>query len=56
MDPDAVQETEGQQGMALEEFLTSHRAEVIALARAKIAQRVSARPTDVELDEGIPLL
>lgn len=39
----------------LHEFLTSHRAELIALCQAKVASRRWPRPTEEELDHGVPL-
>jgi signal transduction histidine kinase len=39
----------------LYEFLTAHRDEIIAAARARVAARMSPRPTEEELNHGIPL-
>lgn len=39
----------------LHEFITTHREEIIARCRAKIATRPAPRPTDVELVHGVPL-
>lgn len=39
----------------MEKFLTTHRAEIITRARAKIAQRVAPRPTPEEMSTGIPI-
>jgi hypothetical protein len=39
----------------LHEFLVSHRDEIIAAARAKVAERMSPRATDEELKHGVPL-
>lgn len=39
----------------LHEFITAHRAEIIARCRAQIAGRPAPRPTDVELEYGVPL-
>jgi signal transduction histidine kinase len=39
----------------LHEFVTSNRATIIARCRAKIASRPAPRPTDVELEHGVPL-
>jgi signal transduction histidine kinase len=39
----------------LSEFLTTHRAEIIRRARAKVAERIAPRPTDEELEKGVPL-
>ena len=39
----------------LHEFVTANRAEIIARCRAKIAARLAPRPTDVELEHGVPL-
>ncbi len=39
----------------MQDFLALHRDEVIARTRAKVAERVAPRPTEHELDEGIPL-
>ena len=39
----------------LHEFLTLHRAEIIALTRQKVAQRTAPRPTEAELEHGVPL-
>lgn len=41
--------------MAMQTFLNTHRSEIIARTRLKVAQRAAPRPTMVELDEGIPL-
>jgi signal transduction histidine kinase len=39
----------------LHEFVSSNRAEIIARCRAKISTRPAPRPTDVELEHGVPL-
>ena len=39
----------------LHEFLTLHRDEIIARTRQKVATRTAPRPTQAELDHGIPL-
>lgn len=39
----------------LHEFVTANRGEIIARCRGKIASRPAPRPTDVELDYGVPL-
>ena len=39
----------------LHEFLTLHREEIIALTREKVAVRTAPRPTEAELEHGIPL-
>jgi signal transduction histidine kinase len=39
----------------LHEFLTLHREEVIARTRAKVATRMAPRPTEAELEHGVPL-
>jgi signal transduction histidine kinase len=39
----------------LHDFITAHTAEIIARCRAKIASRPAPRPTDVELEHGVPL-
>lgn len=39
----------------LHEFVTEHRAEIIARCRAKVATRPAPRPTDAEIRHGIPL-
>lgn len=39
----------------LYEFLTTNREELIARCRAKVAKRPAPRPTDLELQHGIPL-
>lgn len=39
----------------LHEFVTANRAEIIARCRAKIASRPAPRPTDLELEYGVPL-
>ncbi|HLM71577.1 MAG TPA: HAMP domain-containing sensor histidine kinase [Polyangiaceae bacterium] len=39
----------------LYEFLTAHRDEIIAAARARVAARMSPRLTDEELNRGVPL-
>jgi signal transduction histidine kinase len=39
----------------LHEFLTQNRAEIIARTRAKVAARSAPRPTDEELENGIPI-
>jgi signal transduction histidine kinase len=39
----------------LEEFIVSHREEIISRTRARVASRVSPEPSDVELTNGIPV-
>ena len=39
----------------LHEFLTLHRDELIARTRAKVAKRTAPRPTEAELEHGVPL-
>jgi signal transduction histidine kinase len=39
----------------LHEFLAEHRAEIISLCRAKVAARSVSRPTQAELEYGVPL-
>jgi signal transduction histidine kinase len=39
----------------LHEFLQAHRGEIIALTRAKVAARSAPRPTENELENGVPL-
>ena len=39
----------------LHEFLTIHRDEIIALTRGKVAARIAPRPSQDELDNGVPL-
>ena len=39
----------------LHEFLTANRAAIIARCRAKIASRPAPRPTDLELEYGVPM-
>ena len=39
----------------LHEFLTLYRDEIIARTRAKVALRTAPRPTDAELEHGVPL-
>jgi signal transduction histidine kinase len=39
----------------LHEFLSTHRAEIIARTRAKVAERAAPRATEEELESGIPL-
>ena len=39
----------------LSEFVRSHRDEIIARCRTRVAERVAPRPTASELEEGIPL-
>ncbi|MDB4964903.1 MAG: histidine kinase, gyrase and HSP90-like ATPase family protein [Myxococcales bacterium] len=38
----------------LHEFLTDHRDELVTRCRAKVAKRRVPRPTDMELDHGVP--
>ena len=40
----------------LHEFITSNRAEIIARTRAKVALRPAPRPTQRELEAGVPML
>jgi signal transduction histidine kinase len=39
----------------MQNFLATHRDEIIGRTRAKVAHRVAPRPTSIEMDEGIPL-
>jgi signal transduction histidine kinase len=39
----------------LSEFVRSHRDEIIARCRTRVAERMAPRPTQSELDDGIPL-
>jgi signal transduction histidine kinase len=39
----------------LHEFLTLHRDEIIARTRSKVATRTAPRPTEAELEHGVPL-
>jgi len=39
----------------LHDFITEHRNDIIARCRAKIASRPAPRPTDDELEYGVPL-
>jgi len=39
----------------LHEFIAANRAEIIARCREKIASRPAPRPTDVEVEHGVPL-
>jgi signal transduction histidine kinase len=39
----------------LHEFLTLHREEIIGLTRQKVALRTAPRPTEAELEHGVPL-
>jgi signal transduction histidine kinase len=39
----------------LHEFLTLHRDEIIERTRAKVATRMAPRPTEAELENGVPL-
>ena len=39
----------------MQNFLATHRDEIIARTRAKVAQRDAPRPTTIEMDQGIPL-
>ncbi len=39
----------------LHQFVTANRAEIIARCRAKISSRPVPRPTDAELEYGVPL-
>jgi signal transduction histidine kinase len=39
----------------LHEFLTLHRDEIIARTRKKVATRMAPRPTEAELESGVPL-
>lgn len=39
----------------LHEFVTANRLEIIARCRARIASRPAPRPTDVEIEHGVPL-
>jgi signal transduction histidine kinase len=37
------------------DFITDHREELIALTRAKVARRIAPKPTEIELESGVPL-
>ncbi len=39
----------------LHEFITEHRSEIIARCRGKLSSRPAPRPTDDELEHGVPL-
>jgi len=39
----------------LSQFVTEHRTEIIARCRARVAERMAPRPTELELQHGIPL-
>jgi hypothetical protein len=39
----------------LHEFLTENRRELIARCKAKVVARRSPRPSEVDLDHGVPL-
>jgi signal transduction histidine kinase len=39
----------------LSEFIVAHRAELIARTRVKVARRLAPRPTERELETGVPL-
>src|SRR5688572_24234056 len=39
----------------LHEFLTLHRDEILLRTRAKVATRMAPRPTEDELEHGVPL-
>jgi signal transduction histidine kinase len=39
----------------LSEFVTQHRNEIIARCRERVAQRMAPRPTQIELEHGIPI-
>ncbi|HEU4537571.1 MAG TPA: hypothetical protein VFS00_25805, partial [Polyangiaceae bacterium] len=39
----------------LSDFLTRHRAELVARCRARVAKRTAPRPTELELEHGVPL-
>src|SRR6187549_2048220 len=39
----------------LHEFLTIHRKDIIARTRQKVATRTAPRPTEAELENGVPL-
>jgi signal transduction histidine kinase len=39
----------------LNEFILLHRAEILALTRQKVAIRMAPRPTEAELEAGVPL-
>jgi K+-sensing histidine kinase KdpD len=39
----------------LNEFISLHRAKILALTREKVAARMAPRPTETELEEGVPL-
>ncbi len=41
--------------MALSDFLRIHRTEILARCRARVASRMAPRPTEFELEHGIPL-
>ena len=39
----------------LSSFVAANRAEIVSRARARVVRRIAPRPTDAELDHGIPL-
>jgi hypothetical protein len=39
----------------LNDFISLHRAEILALTRKKVAVRLAPRPTETEMEEGVPL-
>jgi hypothetical protein len=39
----------------LDDFISLHRAEILALTREKMAVRMAPRSTEIELEEGVPL-
>jgi hypothetical protein len=39
----------------LSDFLTEHRDELVASCRARVARRTAPRPTELELEHGVPL-
>jgi signal transduction histidine kinase len=39
----------------LHEFVATNRAEIISRCRARVASRLAPRPTDIELEHGVPL-
>src|ERR1700741_4673063 len=39
----------------LHEFVAANRAEIVARCRAMVASRLAPRPTEIELEHGVPL-
>src|SRR5258706_4347788 len=45
----------GARNAMLSEFVKNHRDEIIARCRSRVAERMAPRPTEAELEHGIPL-